>query len=191
MQLAASAFDYENIENDPAVIYVVDSALRLVYCNAAWDRFAVQNGGPELIRQNTIGDSVLDAIPEELRGFYAEGYARAKQSATPWEHDYECSSAQLYRLFHMRVMALPNSLLLVENSLRVEKAHDSEDRPIFARDKTYSDDHGIIAMCAHCRRTRRAGHAMEWHWVPDYVSDPPEQVSHGLCKNCRAFYFGF
>lgn len=31
-------------EDDPAIVYGVDSEFRIRYCNAAWDRFAAENG---------------------------------------------------------------------------------------------------------------------------------------------------
>jgi hypothetical protein len=33
-----------SLEADPAVCFVLDDKLRLLYCNPAWDRFATEDG---------------------------------------------------------------------------------------------------------------------------------------------------
>ena len=189
-RLLASGFHLEKVESDPAVIYLLDSDSKLAYCNAAWDKFAGQNEGPELLRCKMMGYPVLDAVSDALRPFYKEKFSRVRESGTPWEHDYECSSLDLYRLFHMRVLPLQGAFLLIENSLRVERFHHAEDRVAFMPDVMYEDQDRLITVCAHCRRTQRAGNEMRWDWVPSYLVSRKARVSHGLCQNCRAFYFG-
>lgn len=192
MRLAGSGFLYETVEKDLATIFLLDSELRIEYCNAAWDKFALENGGDTWVRRKILGTLVLDVIPEPLRTFYAEAFRTVLESESPWEHDYECSSATTYRLMHMRIFRLPSLFLLVENSLRVEKPHDSEGLVSEPLEAMYRNQSGFIAACAHCRRVRRAtSKVVQWDWVPDYVENPPERVTHGLCKSCRSYYFGY
>ena len=35
----------DSFESDPAVIYALDRDYRLIHCNLAWDRFALENNG--------------------------------------------------------------------------------------------------------------------------------------------------
>ena len=142
-------------------------------------------------RTEIRGTSVLDVIPELLRPIYANGYAQAKGQSRPWEHDYECSSPDSYRLFHMRALPLSNSYLLIENSLRVERHHGPERPAMPANTVLYLGDTGILTMCCHCRRTRRIGTASVpvWDWVPAHLVNPPGPISHGLCRNCRAYFY--
>lgn len=191
MRLTAAGFQLESIEEDHSILYLLRPDLRIAYCNKAWDRFAAENGGVRLNRGEVLGTSVLEIIPEPLRSFYAGGFASAKREFRPWEHDYECSSPDLYRLFHMRVLPLANSYLLVENSLRIERPHGAERPPMPANAALYLNANGLVTMCSHCRRTRRSStlETPVWDWVPSYLENPPATVSHGLCRNCRAYFY--
>ena len=189
--LEAAGFRLENLETDRSIMYMLGPSLRIIYCNKAWDEFASLNGGIGLERNVILGTSILDVVPSPLRAFYEDAFAQVRQQLKPWEHDFECSSPDTFRLFHMRVLPLPNSNSIVENSLQVEKPHGPE-RPAMSADRTsYVNENGILAMCCHCRRTRRinAGAVSVWDWVPAFLTDPPGRVSHGLCRTCRAYYY--
>jgi hypothetical protein len=170
---------------DPATIYMVDSRLRILYCNAGWERFAEQNGGVGLRGTEQVGRPVLDAIPPPLRDFYQEGYRKVLEQGETWGHDYECSSPTLYRKYRMLVtpVASVNGALVV-NSLIVETPFPEEG--VAARN--HVDANGIVTMCCHCRRTRRAGADRVWDWVPSLVAEPPDNISHGLCQTCLGIY---
>lgn len=190
-QLAAAGFRIENVEADSAIIYMLNPDLRIVYCNKAWDQFASLNGGLGLNRRLILGMPILDAVEGPLKAFYANAFAEAKDERQPWEYDYECSSPATYRLFHMRVLPFKDSYLFVENSLRFEKPHGSE-RPVMpANSALYVTEDGIATMCGHCRRTRRITVVSSpvWDWVPAYLVEPPGPISHGLCRNCRAYFY--
>lgn len=191
LRLEAAGFHVASLEADHSIIYLLGPDLRIVYCNRAWDEFASLNGGIGLNRESVLGKSVLDVIAEPLRPFFANGFAQAQKQLRPWEHDYECSSPEVFRLFHMRVLPLANSYLLVENSLKVERPHGSERPAMPSYQAPYLNEHGILTMCAHCRRTRRidTGEVPIWDWVPAFLTEPPGRVSHGLCRNCRSYFY--
>ena len=44
--------DIAGIEQDPSVIFVLDREYRLRWCNAAWDQFARENNGEQLLRDS-------------------------------------------------------------------------------------------------------------------------------------------
>lgn len=188
MEIPAELGPLKNFEDDPAVIYAVNQSLRLVYCNAAWDRFALENGGLTVVRELQIGVDLLSVIPDPLRTFYLDAFERVLATGVAWDHDYECSSAERSRNFHMRVTPPPwqSQVLIVINSLIAEGPHpgtcvDSDPTALL-------DPHGIVTMCCHCRRSRLPSGTREWIWVPALVRDMPVNVSHGLCPVCLSTY---
>jgi hypothetical protein len=191
--LSAAGFSIGQVEMDGSIVYLLDPELRIVYCNRAWDVFAGENGGPRLIRPAALGTRVLDVIPEPLKSYYATGYTELTKQGEPWEHDYECSSPELYRVFHMRVLLLGESYRLVENSVRVERQHDPGRPRMPTTADSYLNEYGIITMCCHCRRVRRnralTASGPVWDWVPSFLAGTPGRVSHGLCPSCRAYYY--
>jgi hypothetical protein len=191
-KLSESGFSIPQLESDPAVIYALEPDFRISYCNQAWDRFAAENGGRNLDRDAVRGVSVLDVTPEPLRTFYLNAYSSAQIQRQPWEHEFECSSPEMYRAFRMRVFPLRLSSLLVENSLLVERLHGADREAAEANAAQYVSENGILTMCCHCRRTRRIASEKPfetWDWVPDFLVNPPGAVSHGLCRMCYAYFY--
>lgn len=168
-----------------ASAYAIDSDFRIVAVNDVFWRFADQNGGAEL-RIELGKTSVVDAISGDLRDFYARAYRRALVENTRWEHEYECSSARLYRRFRLVAYPLHGRHLVLVHALHVELAHPLRGAP--ADENTYCID-GYIRMCSHCRRVRNARVRARWDWVPAYVERSPLNVSHGLCGPCATYYW--
>jgi hypothetical protein len=186
--LGSAGFTIRSLEATSDVIYVLDRHDRIEYCNAAWDMFAFRNKGRKLEREKIVGSYCLHGVPDFLRKFYEHAYHGVLCTQKPWEHDYECSSPTKYRLFHMRVLPLNRSHLLIENSLLVERAHRRKS-PVKV-DEEYINRHGWIIMCAHCRRTEHLDleGKRQWRWVPSYLVTPPAPVSHGMCPTCISYY---
>jgi hypothetical protein len=177
------------------IIYGLWPDLTLAYQNAAWFRFAAENGEPAISSTWPIGRSVLDAVPGCLslwcRTFVAS--ALASGGSRPLSHEYECSSADVYRRFVMTAYPVPGPIadgVLVANSLRVEVPHSQSDQvPMPQAARNYIDAAGLIHQCAHCRRVRSVAEPLEWHWVPEWVRHARQNISHGLCETCLTVYY--
>ncbi len=175
------------LEDDPSVIFTLDSEFRIASCNRAWDEFAAANEGACLEREFVRGRSVFDFIAGDLSGFFRRVYGYVLETGTPWRHRYECSSPDVRRQFTMHVYPVEGGKgLMVVNSLISEQLHEGARGSAVARD--YRGPDGMIVMCSNCRRTMRPGAAPAWDWVPDFVAAPPPRVSHGLCPPCSEHY---
>lgn len=141
-----------------------------------------------MFREYQQGRALLDSIPAVLTRFYLEHLELVCRRREIWEHDYECSSNNLFRRFRMRVAPLSDSSeLLVVNSLLFEGEHQAI---VAARmPETYVSSEGIVTMCSHCRRVRRMNDQSTWDWAPDYVAHPPHKISHGLCGICLDYHY--
>jgi hypothetical protein len=162
------------------VTYIVADDWRITRTNDAWHSFARLNGGA---RWET-GASLIDVIPPALLPFYQSGFARASESGDRWEHDYECSSPELFRRFRMLAYPFGQSFLIT-HSLLVETPHPSA---LFRASAAYERE-GFITMCAHCRRVRTASGPERWDWVPDYLRADQSRTTHGLCSGCFTYYY--
>jgi hypothetical protein len=166
------------------VSYVLDHQLRIVETNRAWNRFALENGGEQVVASWRPGAALLDVIPDPLKPFYRDGFARAAQTADRWDHDYECSSPTVFRKYRMITYPFDGSFL-VTHALLVEKPHAE---PAAASSAAYERD-GVIAICSHCRRVRHAADPSRWDWVPAYLAPAVQNLSHGLCPPCFSYYY--
>jgi hypothetical protein len=173
-------------DQDSAIIYLLDSGVRLVRCNPSWDLFARQNGGPDVLCRSQLGRCVMDVIAAPLLPFYEDGYHRVQRRKQEWEHEFECSSADTFRWFRMRCLPAAASGVLVINTLLTQAPHHpgKDGSP-----QKYRDTHGVVTMCVHCRRTRNVGFRSQWDWVPGNVACRPTALNHGLCPACSSYYY--
>lgn len=188
-------FSQEELDRHPDTVCGLWPDTRLAYVNPAWERFAEENGGQPGIRERwDLGARYLDAVPESLRPFYEDLLKEAPErgeTLRPLTHEYECSSAESYRKYHMQVYALPNREgYVIVNSSVVEQPHDAKERPAYSPEAdVYADVDGTIRQCAHCRRVQRTEGTDAWDWIPAWVERCPESTSHVLCPICFDYYY--
>lgn len=176
----------DSVAQSDDTAYVLDADRSILRTNPGWSRFALANGGVATLRP-WRGVPIDALLPEPLRAFYVGAFERVLATGERWEHDYECSSDETYRRFHMVAYPVDGEFIVVVNSLRVERPHAREAHE--PDDAGYAVD-GVIRMCSHCRRVRNPRGHQRWDWVPAYVRHPPHNLSHGLCEPCCEYYFG-
>lgn len=180
--------DIDRLESDASTIYGLSPDLTIGYFNPAYVRFALENGGDDCLFKYRLGVSVLAAISDPIRGFYADRLEAVRETKQPWEHVYECPSPTTARRYRVRVLPIGERSLLAVHAAVVEASHAPSLGSAAPRISAYVDGHGMIHQCSHCRRVRR-NDDREWDFVPSLLALPPYPVSHGLCGLCYAYYF--
>lgn len=131
---------------------------------------------------------LLHFVTDDLRENFKNLFHRARTLGRMQSQDYECSSAQAFRVYRMQVYPLrPGSGFVVNNSLVVVHPHT---RAVCEPDDaSYRCARGLIHMCANCRRTQRVVDPETWDWVPAYVETPRWNMTHTICPFCREYYY--
>ena len=184
-------FDPDELHTDRHVVYGLWRDFRLAYMNAGWFVFAAENRGePMISREWSLGRALFDAIPEALAGFYAEKFHECLRSGTPWSHEYECSSDEIYRKYHQTTYPLDCRGLVVINALVVETPINSGDSRLASGDlEAYYDTNRFVHQCCHCRRVNNLHAAGQWDWVPQLVKHPDKLTTHAICPHCLSHYY--
>ena len=185
-------FNRESLEKHHGPVVGLWPDYRMAYFNPAWFAFARDNDGePGITRDWPLGHSFMDAVPMVLKPFYRQALSRCLTTCVPWHHDYECSSADVMRLFHGTAYPLGQAAgLLMVHSLTKEIPNGDDARQAMAFIVSqHVDRHGFVHQCANCRRVQNLdGSPDHWDWVPALVEVPYAQVSHTICPICLAFY---
>lgn len=179
----------DTVESSNDVIFIVDAAMRIAYCNPAWDKFALANDGEDVVAARVVGTDFMRVIPEPLRDLYGALFQRCRRQRLTVDFEHECSSAKTYRLLHTNVLPLNNlGHLALVNSVRVERTYGAERQSKDPAD-TYISSHGIITMCSHCRRSLRQDSSGAWDWVPTFLQTKEFKISHGVCPVCLSYFY--
>jgi hypothetical protein len=179
----------EVFETDQDVLYLLDGDLCIAECNLGWDKFAAANGGVGISRKEVRGRSIFEFIPEVLTEFYEKKYTEARHAAHWIGFDYECSTPDVFRQFHMAMRSVEYSGLLVVNSYLPDQRTPLTSPNQALADTAYVSPGGMITMCAHCRRTRRQDDSNTWDWVSRFLRDTGRKTSHGLCPRCTSYLY--
>lgn len=187
-------FSMETLELDSNSVYGLSVDLALNYLNPAWFSFAAENEGePAVSERFGIGTRIADALSGSAREYYLDAFRAVLKTGKVWHHDYECSSPQKFRLYHQSVYPLfQRQGLVVVNSLVSERPFDGSLRsPSPPLIELYTRETGIIAQCSNCRRVQRASRPEVWDWVPEWVENMPDNISHSFCQICFEYYYEF
>jgi hypothetical protein len=187
-------FRLEVLERDPNPIYGLSAGLALNYLNPGWFVFARENDGePAISERYGVGARIGDAMAGDARDFYLEAFQGVLQTGNVWHHDYECSTPNVFRIYHQSVYPLLEQRgLLVVNSLVKEQPHDAGTRvPRLPREELYVSDTGFISQCSNCRRVQRVSQPDVWDWVPAWVEQMPSHTSYTFCPVCFEYYWRY
>lgn len=174
---------FRSLASSDDTAYALSRDRRLLDANDGWKRFALANGGEALVPP-PIGIRLDDVLPPSLRDVYVAAIERAFAARERWEHEYECSSPDVFRRFRMVAYPINDELLVCVHSLIVEARHALGESAALS---AYAVG-GVITTCAHCRRIKNPRGNLRWDWVPGFVAAPPPNLSHGLCEACFEFY---
>jgi hypothetical protein len=175
------------MEQSPLVSYLVDPNWCVAHCNPAWNRFAWDNGAPELAGERALGMDLRRVMGEDLRPFYRQAFEQAAKSGTVWKFLYECSSPKLFRKFQMEIHSLrPAGWYLITNTPVLERPHYA---PVTTDLENYVNCDAQITLCSHCRSSRRALGREQWDFVPAHLERDLANARQSLCPTCRDYFY--
>jgi hypothetical protein len=169
------------------MLVALDSRGTILWVNEAWRQRARAYGEEDLLDRFGPGASYFEGISEPLRSFYASVLQNARLTGEPFEQEYECSSAEMFRINHLRILPFGAEGFLLVHSGVVERPQQQDEAA--AVERTYRNDDGLIVQCSNCRRVRRRDSAV-WDWVRAWAATSPLDTSHGICKPCIGYYWG-
>lgn len=179
------------IAREHATICGVWPDFTLALVNAAWWRFAYENGAPDDFRVRFgLGSSMVDAISGPQRRYYEIALRRVLTTGRSWRHIYRCPSTTVDRTFHLEVIPVGHGrgLLLTHAPQVIAPRPDAGDDLGFEPAR-YVDAQGVVHQCGHCRRVRRADEPNRWDWVSAWIRVAPRRVSQGLCRLCLELHY--
>ena len=179
------AFSASDLDASRSTIAVIDHIGDILWVNAAWRRFAEENGGHCDAYEH---GSYFDGILPPFREFYRDTFADVLASGTVYTQEYECSSSDTYRLYQLRALPIDNKALILEHSHVIPFPQGADGEGNDDQLEGYRDSNGLVLQCSNCRRVRHAA-TQSWDWIAALVAQPVPSTSHGICPLCLGFYW--
>jgi hypothetical protein len=172
---------FDAVAHSPDTAFVLSHDWRILHVNDGYRSFAQENGGEDLLGRWPIGAHIEHVIPTDLRPFYRHAFEQVRATQQCWEHDYECSSPELYRRMHMVVYPVEPSAVLVVSSPIVVRQHTQEQV-----EPALYEQRGVLVACSHCRRFRSPSEPRSWHWVPTTFATHRETSATGCAPSASS-----
>jgi hypothetical protein len=177
----------------------VDAESRVVAVGRRrWDRFAIENGAPELRADNIIGRNLFEFVSgPDMRQAYRDLADRIISTGEPASAAVRCDGPGAVRELRLSIAPLrledkePGLLFQVQIVVRPPVNAFDFGALLSALEK--EPDLPIVALCSYCRRLRRPG-AGDDDWVSAETyyrlgGTSRARISHGLCADCDAVRF--
>lgn len=170
--------------------YELDHQLFIRHLGPGWDRFALENGAPELTSPHPLGRPLLmflsDAATVHL---YELLFKRVAYTRRPMTFPIRCDGAARRRFLHLTVApGLSGGYSLSSVLVRSEPR-----RPILLFDTAVRRTDDAVTVCSWCQRVEAPG---KWLEVEEAISlmrlferDDAPRVKAGVCEACERFMF--
>lgn len=177
-----------HVLTDQQFVYHVDQHDRVVYCDAAWLRFAEANEAPELDAPAVLGRPLWDFIATaESQTLYQLLVAKVRAEHRPVTVSFRCDAPTCRRTMQLRIAPLANDHLAFTSTLVEE-----EPRPYVALlDPAVPRSEAYLKLCSWCKQVLVAGKG--WLEVEDaaevlqlFHQPRLPQISHAICELCYA-----
>lgn len=171
---------------DPAVIYRIDRADRIIYVNDAWTGFAVVNSGEDLLPPPVLGSLLFEAISDvSTREVYRLLLQRVRNAPLPLRFRFRCDGPRQQRLLEMTMSGLTDNSVEFSTVLVA-----SAERPaVRLIDPAEPRTDTLLRLCGWCMRVAMSDD--RWIEVGQAVADlrlleQPSlpSITHGMCPEC-------
>jgi hypothetical protein len=172
------------------VIYRLDSRDCLLAMNRRWSTFAKENGAPELVGDQLIGEPVWRYVEGvDVTRIYREVFWRVREQRIQVVFPFRCDSRDMRRDMLMKVLPKENNELEIQcltKSVLRQSSPDTEDEPCPIDPATE-----LLRMCSWCKSVN-----LEDRWIALEVAikrlnlfgrTNVPQLTHTICPDCNDY----
>ena len=168
------------------LVYTIDGRDRIDSIEGDWDAFALDNGAPDLIRDQVLGNSIWQFIEgleaaEIHRLLFTGVRSRGVEITLP----FRCDAPRLRRDMEMVIRRQGKDGIEIRSSV----VREQKRAYIGLRDASARRSNQIVRVCSWCKKVQYAPHG--WVEVEHAVRGmrllavpPVPQISHGMCEPC-------
>lgn len=166
-----------------SLYYLLDGRDRIADAGGAWDRFAMENDGNDILRERVIGSSIYDHVVGDTSGMFLRTLlSSVRLLGRPLTRPYRCDSPDTKRFMEMTLVAEEDDS--VRLSHRLVRSEPFGQRFIFTVERGRQ---AFLVRCSMCNRVKRSNHWMEPEVAAqtgEFQAGQPQSVIYGVCPRC-------
>ncbi len=174
-------FTEEILDASASSIAVIDARSSVLWVNRRWREVGIRHG-----LETAPGTPYFGGTSGPLLSLLEAAFANAFSMGAVYELEYECSSPEDRRRFHLRALPVNGEAHVLDHALVAVEPIDEESHPPL--EEHYLRATATILQCSNCRRVHHSK-TDAWHWVPAWVRRSHARTSHGICPGCMRFYY--
>ncbi len=160
----------------------VDRDNLIVAVNESWDKFAANNGAPQLAQGAVLGSNLLDAVSGKVsKSFTLALLELARNRDDEIQFEYRCDSPHLRRYMRLHVRGM------VDGAVHFSHEHlysEHFNKPVLFRTSAQRGRDSTI-RCSVCNHVRHDGFWKRSDYVSEQVfNGQPVPVIYGICPSC-------
>lgn len=169
------------------VIYKVDNDFKIIYVNDAWDLFAKENNGDEIISDKVLGENLFDFIhSRDVKQMYFEIISYVRKGKI-LKFPFRCDSPTQIRNLHMLVYLDNNGNVTFSSELQSTKIRET---PLYVIYTSNVEEEYMLVMCSWCKRVRAENGWVEVEEVLNnekiFLKHQIPKITHSICEECYA-----
>jgi hypothetical protein len=170
------------------IVYRIDSNNRIIEMDENWDRFALANDSPHLVRDRIVRKPLFELISDPLsRHLYQLLIERIKHTGKPISFNFRCDSPDRRRYMRME-MSYQDTCDGISFKSTTEREESRDSVELLSPQASRSDE--LVIICSWCKRIKIDDE--EWEEIEQGVqrlglfdADELPQLSHGMCPDCN------
>jgi hypothetical protein len=196
MQIAPAIVDA--LSGDPAISFILDRQLDIVYVNAAWVASAHLDGAVPAAPEQLLGRPYLSFVVGPLHDHLKrklQATLAPSTSARGLLLTSECNTPTHFRTLTSHLVPLRSADpegepvgLVVMHSIHVNGLLSERERLAEEGSDAWRDANGTLLQCSCCRRVKDP-HLGVWRMSAALVAEQAPHTSHGLCEACLEAYY--
>ena len=166
--------------------YEIDRDDRLTSVSAEWDRFAAENGAPELQSDTVLGRPLWAYIDgADVRHIYEVLFSRIRRDGRERALSFRCDGPDVRRYMRLTLRGLEDGALGLSSVMLREEPRESVPLLDIAAERSER----FMEMCAWCKRVPVGA---DWFEVEEAIerlalfeTGELPRITHVICPHCR------
>jgi len=166
-------------------VYEIDPDDKIVFCNAGWEAFALENGGQELRFKSVKGRPIWDFLTDSSTTDLYKRLIEHARKGNSIKFTFRCDSPTLFRLLEMNMSLTRKGHVRFSTKVLQIEARTNQN-PLLSEPGKSQEPLVVCSWCGKLNIYRQIWQNIDVALAKVKIFEQAElpPVSHGICDDC-------